>query len=129
MNLEALIPKDKFDIETAHQLNQYSYQELKPIIPDLLEWLQDCNWPVSKPVAEYLLTVSEHLTDDIVRILRGNDDIWKYYILTVFFQDTDKTIDIKVIAELERMLENPTQGEEEEGVLVVAEEIMNTYKN
>ena len=53
MDIKALIPKDKSDIETAETLSNHSFKEVQPIIPDLLEWLQDGNWPVSKTVADF----------------------------------------------------------------------------
>ncbi|MEO1013484.1 MAG: DUF5071 domain-containing protein, partial [Bacteroidota bacterium] len=60
MNIKELIPKDKLDIEMAEKLNQYPYEEIKPIIPDLLEWIKDMNWPVARTVAEYLISISEN---------------------------------------------------------------------
>lgn len=53
MNIKSLIPKDKFDIETAKKLSNYSFEEIQPIVPYLLEWLQDWNWPVSKTIAGF----------------------------------------------------------------------------
>jgi len=41
-------------LETAEKLSGYSYDEIKPIVPELLTWIQDMNWPVARPVADYL---------------------------------------------------------------------------
>ena len=78
MEISELIPKHKSDIETANKLPNYTYEELKPIIPELFTWIQDMNWPVSHPIANYLISISEHLTDNIIAILNSNDTVWKY---------------------------------------------------
>ena len=67
IDLKHLIPKDKFDIETAEKLKDYSYEELKTIIPQLMEWIQDMNWPVASVVSDYLTTISEHIQKEIVK--------------------------------------------------------------
>lgn len=84
MTIHQLIQKDKFDIATADKLSNYSYDEIRLIVPDLLIWIQDMNWPVAGPISKYLQSISEYLTDDIVMILKGTDDIWKYWSLHVF---------------------------------------------
>lgn len=52
MKLENLIPKDKHDINAIKNLDHYSYNEIKPICINLLEWIQDINWPVAKKYLE-----------------------------------------------------------------------------
>ena len=125
MSLYQLIPKDKADIETVSRLSSYSYEEIKPIIPNLLEWIRDMNWPVARPVADYLESISEHITDDIIKILQGNDDLWKYWSLHVFGLWSDKKLDNKLIKEINRIASKPTKGEIKEEVDEVALEILN----
>ncbi|PWL39934.1 DUF5071 domain-containing protein [Flagellimonas aquimarina] len=125
MNINKLIPKDKGDIETAEKLNRYAYEELKPIVPQLLTWIQDMNWPVSRPVAKYLESISEHLTDDIINILKGTDEIWKYWCIHVFGLDTDKAIDPRLMKEFKRIATNPTQQEVAEEVQELAVELIS----
>jgi hypothetical protein len=124
MTIQQLIPKDKFDIETADKLSKYSYDEIKPIVPELLTWIQDMNWPVARPVSEYLQVISDHLTEDIIEILRGPDDVWKYWSLHVFGLWTTKPLDNRIIQELKRIIANPTKGEIEDGVQEVAQKII-----
>lgn len=125
MTIQQLIPKDKSDIETADRLSGHSYDEIKAIVPDLLTWIQDMNWPVSGPVSRYLQTISEFLTDDILKILKGTDDIWKYWALHVFGLWTSRPLDKKVIDEITRIATNPTPGEKNEGVDEIAKKIIN----
>ncbi len=111
MNLRELIPKNKGDIETAERLKNYSYEEIKTIVPELLTWIQDMNWPVAGPVSNYLESISEYLTDDIIKILNGNDDVWKYWCVSVFGLNAIKPIDPKLMTEFKRIATNPTQKE------------------
>ncbi|MEK6153122.1 DUF5071 domain-containing protein [Flavobacteriaceae bacterium 3-367] len=125
MNIEKLIPTDKGDVETAKKLKNYSYEELRPIIPLLLEWIQDMNWPVAGPVADYLASISEHLTDNIIGILKGRDDVWKYWCVKVFGIDAIKPIDPKLWKEFNRIATNPSPQEIAEEVHELAVELMN----
>lgn len=109
--IEKLIPKDKHDEESAQKLFGKTYEEVKPIIPDLMEWIQDMNWPVAKIVADYLLTISEHLTQEILEILKGTDEIWKYWCIQVFGFNSTNTLDQQVIEEIRRIAYQPTKAE------------------
>ena len=117
MNIKKLIPKDKFDFETVEKLKNYSFDEIKPIIPNLLEWLQDGNWPISKPVGELLLPFTENLSSEIVHILQGQDSVWKYWILQTFGKISKNEL---VQSEIERILKSPTKDEMAEGVFEIA---------
>lgn len=124
MNSRNLIPADKGDVETARLLFSYSYEDVQSIIPELLEWIQDMNWPVARPVADYLESISAHITTEILEILRGNDDIWKYWCIHVFGLWTEKEIAPELLVEIKRIVENPTETEIEEEVAEVGKEVL-----
>jgi hypothetical protein len=121
INTKDLIPKDKHDIERAENLKNYSYLELKSIIPELLEWLQDCNWPVAKPVSEYLVSINGNITQEILNILKTNDQIWKYWIISIFGRITNDTF---IREEIILIATNPTKDESLEYVDEIANEII-----
>lgn len=124
MNIRELIPKDKCDFETVEKLKNYSFDEIESIIPDLLEWLQDTNWPISSAVFDLLAPFAEKISSEILKILQGKDEIWKYWILQSF----GKTIKNKLVMhEIERIAKNPTKAEIEEEVYEIAFEIINGY--
>ena len=77
---KALLPKDKCDDEAVDHLNTLSSSEIQLLIPDLLTWLQDINWPIAMPIANMLLKQkTQKLAVEPVRgILRGKDEVWKY---------------------------------------------------
>ncbi|MDT0123938.1 DUF5071 domain-containing protein [Paenibacillus sp. RRE4] len=54
MQIRTMLPKDKFNIKSVKKLAKRSNDELRDILPELMEWLQDGNWPISKPVEDLL---------------------------------------------------------------------------
>lgn len=60
MEIKRLIPKDKMDIESVNKLKALDINLIKPIIPDLLEWTADANWPTSKEIGKLLLPLGRN---------------------------------------------------------------------
>lgn len=38
------LPRNKHDFERVNQLKKLNRKELLPLLPGLLEWIQDMNW-------------------------------------------------------------------------------------
>lgn len=45
MDLSASIPTDKHDLAAVANAARLGYPAINAILPELLEWLQDINWP------------------------------------------------------------------------------------
>ena len=80
-SLRDLIPKDKFDNSTINQLCKLTDNEMQPIILDLLEWLQDYNWPISRDILPIVVIHQNIAMPHILTILQGNDIMWKYWVI------------------------------------------------
>lgn len=78
MNIRELVPKDKFDESGVEELKKLSFQQIKPIVPDLLEWLQDMNWPVASNIADIMRPFTDKITAELVAILQSDHVMWKY---------------------------------------------------
>ena len=76
-----MIPKDKFDLAALKQLKYADAETVIPILPQLLEWIQDMNWPVAEPMVDVLLQYPTELTPYIEQVLLGEDDMWIYWCL------------------------------------------------
>lgn len=124
-NITDLIPKNKSDIETAERLKNYSFEKIKPIIPNLLEWLQDMNWPVARPVANFLLSINDQITDEIIEVLKTQDEIWKYWIISTFGPITTS---VEIRKEIERIANYPTKSERLEELEALSLEILKIRK-
>lgn len=57
-----MIPKDKHDIAAVEFLKAADTEVVIPLLPELLEWVQDMNWPVAEPMVELLLQYPNELT-------------------------------------------------------------------
>ena len=76
-----MIPRDKFDIEAVEHLKKLPSSEVVSLLPELMVWMQDMNWPVAQPVVELLLTFPNEITPLIDDVLAGDDDMWVYWCL------------------------------------------------
>lgn len=76
-----LLPVTKIDVATAKKILILPHEEVEKIIPFLLVWLKDINWPVAKVLSPYLAIKGSLVKNDIIKIFKGNDVMWKYWIL------------------------------------------------
>ena len=76
-----MLPKDKFDDNNIEKLKNLSDGELEPLIPELLTWLQDYNWPVAEGVLRVLTTRENLVFPHIEEILESDDLMWKIWIM------------------------------------------------
>ncbi|WP_298153614.1 DUF5071 domain-containing protein [Flavobacterium sp.] len=120
--MNQLIPKHKFDIETAEKLNDYSIDELRPIIPALLEWMQDGNWPVFYPIRLFFEKHVEEIQNEILDIFKTNDHLWKYWILLNLGKGIN---DECLIAEIKRLASNPSALEKAEELDEISKELID----
>lgn len=96
--------------------------EIAPILPALLTWLQDINWPAAKELLPVLALHQVALTPLILRVLspEETDEIWKYWIISSLmplFSDANRTA---ILPSIQRIAERPTENERLEEVDVVA---------
>ncbi len=126
---EDVLPKDKFDEERAFNLFNFTKEELEPFIPDLLEWLQDLNWPISYTISKVL---SKSYQDELIPyfedIFKTNDDIWIYNCLRYIYN----YLNIEDIKKLKPILEKfafePTAWQVEAEINIEAMELLEKIK-
>lgn len=63
-------------------LKQIGYPRVKSIIPELLEWIQDMNWPGAQEIADLLTTIDDEIVPYVKQILKSGDGIWIIWLLT-----------------------------------------------
>jgi hypothetical protein len=122
MDVRDLIPKNKHDHEVIDDLKKLSFEQLQPIVPDLLEWLQDMNWPIARPVADILKPFADKIAPDIIKIFKTDDGIWKMWVLVNL---TVNATDPALLIEIERIAKFPTRDEVEEEANLEAIAILN----
>jgi len=120
MDYEELIPKHKSDFETIERLKTSNIDEIKPIVEELLKWLQDGHWEISRPLSQILKPHANEISDSIIRILKSNDEEWKYYVIYSLLCKNKVLIKKEIRNELVRIKESPTRSEIENEVQEIA---------
>ena len=120
------LPRHKSDIERARAAVALGYPAVAPILPDLLEWLQDCNWPISRPIGDFLASIPEAVAPHIWNVLRGDDLIWKYWCIVRLISTMPSHVAEQFRAELTRLSEQPAPREREEELDEVAAEALQS---
>ena len=52
VNINEMLPRDKFDFERVNKIMRMRNEDVIPLLPGLLEWIQDMNWPIAHEVVE-----------------------------------------------------------------------------
>lgn len=128
MDIRDHLPRDKSDFEAVRKLNEFSDVELKVIIPELMEWLQDGNWPIAKPVEDLLLRLGEDLIPHIKDVLQTQDSTWEYFILVGLIDRLPISHLSMLQTDLIRILEFPTHDEILEELDEVIVELLEKMK-
>ena len=79
-----LIPKGKFDIETARLASRAGFPAVEPVLYELLEWIRNYNWPVAHELFPFLASIGEPLAPHIRQVFASDDYIWQYWICGLF---------------------------------------------
>jgi len=109
-----MIPENKHDIDA---LEKASDQEVLENALELLEWMQDCNWPVFSCVVDRLSSLGGELERDICQILKGSDAILKANIIGHLIPKFEVKYQVLYSEQLKELLKSPTDGDYEEGVV------------
>lgn len=114
---EPALPKDKYDIEAVEKLELLDDEQLEPVIPQLLEWIQDMNWVIAPLVCDLLAQHCRIVEPHLYALLKpeNTDGIWKYniikYLLEMWGGYPD---DERITSEIARIAEHPTDSEKQE---------------
>jgi hypothetical protein len=122
-DLRALLPQDKHDLARASALVELDFATIEPLLPELLEWMQDRNWPVTRIIEPFLAGVGAPLAPHIRDVLRGTDNVWKEGVVRWLVAGRP---DLRqaLAADLRRIAVAPTPGERAEELDELARELV-----
>jgi len=124
MNIRECIPEDKHDIAAIDRARLVGFPLLNQILPELLVWLRDSNWPVAVETASLLSEANVEITPHIKVVLDSEDGIWKYWTLKLVVSNLSFDVLGELRGELVRLANYPTQNDRLEEVDIVALEIV-----
>lgn len=125
-NFEDLLPRHKFDYYRVEIIKKMDRDKILPLLPNLLEWIQDMNWPVAPSVLELLLIFPEAIVPYVQDVLSFNDDNWKWFVLHFLVIELPVESRVRFREYLTRVAETPTQNELAEELDKIAKEILET---
>ena len=123
------LPSDKQDLESCEKLRQTPVTEIIPYLSELLEWLQDINWPVALPIADKLSSVGYEIVPCIDAALKHDDSIWKSNVIEHLIMKLNPEVMEAALIEVVRIVNNPTKAEIEEEVNLIAREAIFYYSH
>lgn len=119
-----MIPRHKFDELAVLRLQLSTRKEIIPILPELLVWIQDMNWPIAPKIVELLRAYPIETAPHIKEILKGTDSIWKYWCLLELVQPMSKEHQLLFKDDLLRLIHHPSEDDRLEEVDQIAAEIL-----
>lgn len=122
-DLAAMLPTDKMDTERAEAIITLGFPAVEPILPALLEWMQDINWPVAQVLQPFLASIGGPLAPHIRNVLQTDDDIWKDWVLRYIVAQSSE-LQTMLRGDLERLSTSPTWGEHAEQLDILAKTIL-----
>jgi hypothetical protein len=124
MDQRALVPSSKFDLDSAERAVACGWPGVEPVLPQLLEWLQDYNWPVAHILAPFVARIGDPVAPYLRPIFDGDDLLWKYWIINAVLADAPLTVVEQFRPDLERLVGHPTPRELEEELPEVAKPVL-----
>jgi hypothetical protein len=118
-----LLPIDKHDVEKAEAIVALGYPAVDELLPALIVWLQDINWPVARILTPFLAGIGDPLAPHLRTVFESDDHVWKYWVLEQLV-DPSPGLAAVVQPSLLRMALNPSAGEIDEGVDEIARGIL-----
>lgn len=122
-----MIISEKDDNEGLERLKKMSKSEILMNKKELLEWLQDMNWPVAKGMAEILSNYTNDLDIDIQKIILGKDLDWKYWVTIRLLYYSKVRPSNFLLGLLQNKIENPTQIEIEYEFIQECQDVLDKW--
>ena len=122
----SFVPMDKHDHEAARRAIKAGYPAVESVLPNLLEWLQDMNWPVAQTLAPFLASVGKPLIPHLRKIFETDDEIWKAWILSQIIEDSP-LLALEFREYIEKLASDKSNNEDAEWLRENANEILIKY--
>ena len=118
-----LLPADKHDLPKAEAIVALGYPAVDALLPELIAWMKDINWPVAKVLSPFLAGIGEPLAPHLRMIFESEDHVWKYWVLDKLVAPSS-SLAIAIKPHLLRMALEPSPGESDEEVDEIARRIL-----
>jgi hypothetical protein len=114
------LPKSKWDPDAIERLSQLDTKKRHLLLPQLLIWMQDINWPNAGKILPFLIAGGDEIIPEIEWVLNGQDDIWKGNCIRHILSDLAPESVQPLLPILKRIAKAPRANEKAEEVDVDA---------
>ena len=125
-DVHSLLPRHKSDTARAAALVALGYPAIAPVLPRLIEWLQDMNWPVAQVLVPLLASIGPPVAPLVRDVLAGNDTMWKYWLLYEVVAASPPVYHL-VRDQVLQLASTPPQDEDEAAVQEAALSVLEHY--
>jgi|SRR5690606_22323733 hypothetical protein len=125
-DLKNLLPSNKFDVEQAKKLKDLDRSQVLLLLPELINYTQDINWPVAPIIVETLLKFPIEIVPSVQAVLAEDDDSWKWFLLNYLVSKLPLDSKFHFKEYLIRVAEIPTESEIAEELDYVSKNILET---
>ena len=125
-SLPELVPSAKDETDLAKKLVALGYPAVEPVIAEILEWVEDANWPVAKVFLPFLARIGTPLVPHVRYVLQSQDEQWKRVVLDHIVRESG-ALAHGISVDLLRLIDTPTNAERAEGLQTTAGELFQKY--
>ena len=125
MDARDLLPKDIFDNSNIEKIRALTENDFSLIAYDLLEWLQDYNWPVSNDIIQVRIDRQNLVVPYISDILAGKDIMWQYWILELFIPNIKREYQVLLKKDIETLASQTEKDEDTLAVVAAAKKCLD----
>ena len=126
MDLRKCIPKSKHDIDAIERAQLIGFPAISPIVSELIEWLQDANWPVAQKTADLLASGDLPILPAIRSVFNSSDNIWKFWVITLLVSQMRKSVVNELRFELDALAKLAPIDEDAQDVKSAAKAVLST---
>ncbi|MHA6529406.1 DUF5071 domain-containing protein [Paenibacillus sp. BAC0078] len=119
------LPRDKSDYRSVEMLARSEGSLVIPLLPELLTWVQDMNWPIAIDIVEILLKYRTETIPHVKTILAQHETGWTYNILMHLINKWDTELVSRLSASLQELAQTMDNYEDTD---LLSIEILNTHR-
>ena len=123
------LPEDKYDLDAVTQLEAAGFPATAPFLDDIVAWVADGNWPVARPVADLLVSTGAGAIPALRQVLQGSDAIHQYFALLMVVDRLPLDVAALLNGDLKQLVTSPSLDQVREGVLELADAILQKLGN
>lgn len=121
-SLSDLMPGSKLETDKAKKLVAQGYPAVAPALGEIMEWVQDANWPVAQVFLPFLAGIGAPLVPHVRYVLQSHDEQWKQVVLDGIVSHSG-ALAHGISVDLLRLIDTPTDAERQEGLDAKADEL------